>query len=142
MTARGDGYLLNTASAAGVLTQIGSAPYAVTKHAAVALAEWLSVTHGDEGLKVSVLCPQGVRTRLLLGPDGNRENFLIPGAIEPADVAQCVVEGLDDEHFLILPHPEVSEFIRRKASDPNRWIRGMRKLQARIRENATTAMGR
>ena len=142
MTARGDGYLLNTASAAGVLTQIGSAPYAVTKHAAVALAEWLSVTHGDEGLKVSVLCPQGVRTRLLLGHDGNRENFLIPGAIEPADVAQCVVEGLDDERFLILPHPEVSEFIRRKASDPNRWIRGMPKLQARIRENAATAMGR
>lgn len=142
MTARGNGYLLNTASAAGVLTQIGSAPYAVTKHAAVALAEWLAVTHGDEGLKVSVLCPQGVRTRLLLGADGKRENFLIPGAIEPSDVARCVIEGLDKERFLILPHPEVAEYMRRKAGDPDRWIRGMRKLQARIRENASTAMPR
>ena len=142
MTARGDGYLLNTASAAGLLTQIGSAAYAVTKHAAIALAEWLAVTHGDEGLKVSVLCPQGVRTRLLLGEDGKRENFLIPGAIEPADAAQCVIEGLDEERFLILPHPEVAEYLRRKAGDPDRWIRGMRKLQARIRENAATAMRR
>ena len=142
MTARGNGYLLNTASAAGVLTQIGSAAYAVTKHAAVALAEWLAVTHGDEGLKVSVLCPQGVRTRLLLGADGKRENFLIPEAVEPAEVAQCVIEGLDEERFLILPHPEVAEYMRRKASDPDRWIRGMRKLQARIRENAATAMRR
>lgn len=142
MTARGDGYLLNTASAAGLLTQIGSAAYAVTKHAAVALAEWLAVTHGDEGLKVSVLCPQGVRTRLLLGEDGKRENFLIPGAIEPADAAQCVIEGLDEERFLILPHPEVAEYLRRKAGGPDRWIRGMRKLQARIRENAATAMRR
>lgn len=142
MTARGDGYLLNTASAAGLLTQIGSAAYAVTKHAAVALAEWLAVTHGDEGLKVSVLCPQGVRTRLLLGEDGKRENFLISGAIEPADAAQCVIEGLDEERFLILPHPEVAEYLRRKAGDPDRWIRGMRKLQARIRENAATAMRR
>lgn len=142
MTARGDGYLLNTASAAGLLTQIGSAAYAVTKHAAVALAEWLAVTHGGEGLKVSVLCPQGVRTRLLLGDDGKRENFLIPGAIEPADVAQCVIEGIDEERFLILPHPEVAEYMRRKAGDPDRWLRGMRKLQARIRENAATAMRR
>lgn len=142
MTARGDGYLLNTASAAGLLTQIGSAAYAVTKHAAVALAEWLAVTHGGEGLKVSVLCPQGVRTRLLLGDDGKRENFLIPGAIEPADVAQCVIEGIDAERFLILPHPEVAEYMRRKAGDPDRWLRGMRKLQARIRENAATAMRR
>ena len=140
MTARGDGYLLNTASAAGVLTQIGSLAYAVTKHAAVALAEWLSVTYGAKGLKVSVLCPQGVRTRLLLGEDGERDNFLTPGAIEPSDVAEAVVEGLAEERFLILPHPEVAEYMRRKTSDYDRWLRGMRRLQARVREDPRTAM--
>ena len=140
MTARGEGYLLNTASAAGVLTQIGSLAYAVTKHAAVALAEWLAVTYGDQGLKVSVLCPQGVRTRLLLGEQGERDNFLTPGAIEPSDVADAVIEGLADERFLILPHPEVAEYMRRKASDYDRWLRGMRRLQARVRENPKTAM--
>lgn len=140
MTGRGGGYLLNTASAAGVLTQIGSLAYAVTKHAAVALAEWLSVSYGDQGLKVSVLCPQGVRTRLLLGEHGERDNFLTPGAIEPADVADAVIEGLADERFLILPHPEVAEYMRRKASDYDRWLRGMRRLQARVRANPATAM--
>ena len=140
MTARGEGYLLNTASAAGVLTQIGSLAYAVTKHAAVALAEWLSVSYGDQGLKVSVLCPQGVRTRLLLGERGERDNFLTPGAIEPSKVADAVIEGLADERFLILPHPEVAEFMRRKAADYDRWLRGMRRLQARVRENPGTAM--
>jgi len=140
MTARGEGYLLNTASAAGVLTQIGSLAYAVTKHAAVALAEWLAVTYGDQGLKVSVLCPQGVRTRLLLGERGERDNFLTPGAIEPSDVADAVIEGLAEERFLILPHPEVAEYMRRKASDYDRWLRGMRRLQARVRENPKTAM--
>lgn len=142
MVARGGGYLLNTASAAGVLTQIGSLPYAVTKHAAVALAEWLAITHGDEGLKVSVICPQGVRTRLLLGERGERDNFLTPGAIEPAAVADAVIEGLADERFLILPHPEVAEYMRRKVADRDRWIRGMRRLQARVRHNPKTAMGR
>lgn len=141
MVARGGGYLLNTASAAGVLTQIGSLAYAVSKHAAVALAEWLAVTHGDEGLKVSVLCPQGVRTRLLLGERGERDNFLTPGAIEPSDVADAVVEGLDAERFLILPHPEVAEYMRRKTSDYDRWLRGMRRLQARVRANPKTALG-
>ena len=140
MTARGGGYLLNTASAAGVLTQIGSLAYAVTKHAAVALAEWLAVTYGDEGLKVSVLCPQGVRTRLLLGEQGERDNFLTPGAIEPSDVADAVIDGLAEERFLILPHPEVAEYMRRKASDYDRWLRGMRRLQARVRSNPKTAM--
>ena len=140
MTARGDGYLLNTASAAGVLTQIGSLAYAVTKHAAVALAEWLAVAYGDDGLKVSVLCPQGVRTRLLLGEHGERDNFLKPGAIEPSDVADAVIEGLADERFLILPHPEVAEYMRRKTSDYDRWLRGMRRLQARVRANPKTAM--
>ena len=141
MTARGGGYLLHTASAAGLLTQINSLAYAVTKHASVALAEWLAVTHGDQGLKVSVLCPQGVRTRLLLGEHGERDNFLTPGAIEPSDVAEATVAGLADERFLILPHPEVAEYMRRKVSDRDRWIRGMRRLQARIRSNPKTAMG-
>lgn len=140
MTARGRGYLLNTASAAGVLTQIGSLPYAVTKHAAVALAEWLAVSFGDQGLGVSVLCPQGVRTRLLLGEHGERDNFLTPGAIEPSQVADSVVAGLEEERFLILPHPEVAEYMRRKVSDYDRWLRGMRRLQARVRANPGTAM--
>ena len=140
MTARGEGYLLHTASAAGLLTQIGSLAYAVSKHAAVALAEWLSVAYGDQGLKVSVLCPQGVRTRLLLGEHGERDNFLTPGAIEPSDVADAVVEGLEAERFLILPHPEVAEYMRRKSSDYDRWLRGMRRLQARVRQDPKTAI--
>ena len=140
MISRGGGYLLNTASAAGVLTQIGSMPYAVSKHAAVALAEWLSVTYGDQGVKVSILCPQGVLTRMLLGEHGERDNFLTPGALEPTDVAEAVIEGLAEERFLILPHPEVSEFMRRKVTDYDRWLRGMRRLQARIKENPGTAM--
>jgi NAD(P)-dependent dehydrogenase (short-subunit alcohol dehydrogenase family) len=135
MLARGEGYLLNTASAAGLLTNLGAAPYAVTKHAAVALAEWLSITHGDAGIKVSVLCPQGVRTPMLLGgaelgDDASR--MLLAGAIEPVAVAEAVVEGLRAETFLILPHPEVLEFLQRKAGDYDRWLGGMRKLQARI----------
>ncbi len=140
MTARGNGYLLNTASAAGVLSQIGSLPYAVTKHAAVALAEWLAIAHGDQGLGVSVLCPQGVLTRLLLGEHGERENFLAPGAITPEEVADAVIEGLAKERFLILPHPEVAEYMRRKTADYDRWLRGMRRLQSRVRQDPKTAM--
>ena len=130
MLARRDGYLLQTVSAAGLLTQIGSAPYAVTKHAALALAEWLSITHGDEGIKVSALCPQGVRTRMLENAEFGGGAFLLETAIEPEQVAQAVVEGLDRESFLILPHPDVAEYIRRKATDYDRWLRGMRRLQA------------
>lgn len=129
MVARGEGYLLNTASAAGLLSQIGSAPYAVTKHAAVAFAEWLSITHGDQGIKVSCLCPQGVRTKMLGDAIGA---LLGPGAIEPEQVADAVIEGLGSEEFLILPHPEVREYFRRKGDDYDRWIRGMRRLQARV----------
>ena len=129
MLARGEGYLLNTASAAGLLSQIGSAPYAVTKHAAVALAEWLSITHGDAGIKVSCLCPQGVRTAML-GDGGGA--LLGPTAIEPEQVADAVVEGLRKEEFLILPHPEVREYYRRKGDDPERWLKGMRRLQSRV----------
>jgi short-subunit dehydrogenase len=132
MLARGDGYLLQTASAAGLLTQVGSAPYSVTKHAAVAFAEWLSISYGDAGIKVSCLCPQGVRTRMLLGDDGKGENFLVEGALEPDDVAEIVVKGLADERFLILPHPEVAEYFRRKATDYDRWLRGMRRLNAKV----------
>jgi NAD(P)-dependent dehydrogenase (short-subunit alcohol dehydrogenase family) len=129
MLARGEGYLLNTASAAGLLSQIGSAPYAVTKHAAVAFAEWLSITYGDRGIKVSCLCPQGVRTKML-GDGGGA--LLGPTAIEPEQLAETVVEGLRKEEFLILPHPEVREYVRRKGDDYDRWIRGMRRLQARV----------
>lgn len=129
MIARGEGYLLNTASAAGLLSQISSAPYAVTKHAAVAFAEWLSITHGDQGIKVSCLCPQGVRTNML-GDGGGA--LLGPTAIEPEQLADTVIEGLASEEFLILPHPEVKEYFRRKGDDYDRWIKGMRRLQGRV----------
>jgi len=134
MLARGEGYLLNTASAAGLLTNIGNAPYSVTKHAAVGLAEWLAVTHGDQGIKVSCLCPQGVRTNMLLGgaDDPAGAVVLAQGAIEPDEVAEAVVRGLAAETFLILPHPEVLTHFQRKAGDYDRWLGGMRKLQRHI----------
>lgn len=133
MLDRGGGYLLQTASAAGLLTQIGSAPYAVTKHAAVAFAEWLSVTYGDRGIKVSCLCPQGVRTPMLAHAPPRIRGLLDDSAIEADAVADAVIEGLADERFLILPHPEVAEYVRRKAGDYDRWLRGMRRLQDRGR---------
>lgn len=132
MLERGDGYLLQTASAAGLLTQIGSAPYSVTKHAAVALAEWLAITYGDAGIKVSCLCPMGVRTNMLREAEKGLGAFLTEGALDPEDVAEAVVAGLAEERFLILPHPEVGEFFRRKADDYDRWLRGMRRLQRNI----------
>ena len=132
MLERGDGYLLNTASAAGLLTQVNAAPYSVTKHAALAFAEWLSIAYGDKGIKVSCLCPQGVRTRMLLGEDGRGENFLVAGSLSPEEVAEIVVKGIDEERFLILPHPEVAEYFQRKASDYDRWIRGMRRLRKQV----------
>jgi NAD(P)-dependent dehydrogenase (short-subunit alcohol dehydrogenase family) len=134
MLARGDGYLLQTASAAGLLSQIGSAPYAVTKHAAVAFAEWLAITYGDQGIKVSCLCPQGVRTNMLLGQGGDRRSFLSEGSVSAEEVAESVVRGLNAEEFLILPHPEVLEFFRRKGSDYDRWLGGMRRLQAKVKD--------
>ena len=130
MLERGGGYLLNTASAAGLLTQIGSAPYSVTKHAAVGFAEWLSITYGEQGLKVSILCPQAVRTAMTADTDQGGVAG-VDGMMEPDVLADSVVEGLDDERFVILPHPEVAEYMRRKTSDYDRWIRGMRRLQAR-----------
>jgi NAD(P)-dependent dehydrogenase (short-subunit alcohol dehydrogenase family) len=144
MLARGDGYLMFTASAAGLLTQLGSAPYAVTKHALVALAEWLSITYGDQGIRVSCLCPQAVSTNLLTTssrqlsagtPSGNRRGSsqaAVDGVRTADQVAATVLEGLADERFLILPHPEVATYERRRAEDRERWLRGMRRLQARL----------
>jgi NAD(P)-dependent dehydrogenase (short-subunit alcohol dehydrogenase family) len=132
---RGEGCFLATASAAGLLTQIGSAPYAVTKHAAVAFAEWLSITYGDRGIRVSCLCPMGVRTPMTEGDDLATAIVAAAGAmLEPEDVASAVVEGLRAERFLILPHPEVMTFVQRKAADHERWLAGMRRLQARVGE--------
>lgn len=131
MLERGGGYLLQTASAAGLLSQIGSAPYSVTKHAAVGFAEWLSITYGERGLRVSVLCPQAVRTAMTEGiPGGGVAG--VDGMLEPERLADAVVEGLADERFLILPHPTVAEYVRRKGEDVERWVRGMRRLQARF----------
>ncbi|MBV8981836.1 MAG: SDR family oxidoreductase [Acidimicrobiia bacterium] len=132
--ARGEGYLLHTASAAGLLTGIGQLPYSVTKHAVVSVAEWLSITYGNQGVKVSCLCPQGVRTNMLMAGGEDASNFLLPGSKAPEEVADVVVEGLRDERFLILPHPEVAEFFRRKADDYDRWLKGMRRWQAQIDE--------
>ena len=126
MIARGGGYLLNTASAAGLLSQIGSATYAVTKHAAVALAEWLFITYGDQGIKVSVLCPQAVRTAMTAEGPGVAG---VDGMIEPEAAVDAVVETLRDERFLVLPHPEVAEYMQRKTADYDRWLKGMRRLQ-------------
>jgi NAD(P)-dependent dehydrogenase (short-subunit alcohol dehydrogenase family) len=131
MTARGEGYLLQTASAAGLLTQIGSATYSVTKHAALAFGEWLAITYGDRGIKVSVLAPQAVNTAMTAGiPGGGVAG--VDGMLEPDAVADAVVAGLEQESFLILPHPQVLEYFRRKADDYDRWIRGMQRLQARF----------
>ena len=133
MLERGSGYLLNTASAAGLLSQIGAAPYAVTKHAAVAFAEWLAITYGDRGIKVSCLCPQGVRTRMLEGEVlAGIGQFLRDSALDPVAVAETVVQAIATEQFLILPHPEVAKYMQNKAGDYDRWLRGMRKLQANL----------
>jgi NAD(P)-dependent dehydrogenase (short-subunit alcohol dehydrogenase family) len=129
--ARGEGYFLATVSAAGLLTNLKAAQYSVTKHAALAFAEWLSVTYGDQGIRVSALCPQGVRTRLLDAADEFRA-LLEPVALEPDEVAEAVVEGLADESFLILPHPEVAKYFQNKANDYDRWLGGMRKLQRSV----------
>lgn len=126
MIARGGGYLLNTASAAGLLSQVGSAPYAVTKHASVALAEWLALSYGDDGIKVSVLCPQAVRTAMTKGKEGGVAS--VDGMMEPEPVAEACVKAIEEETFLVLPHPEVLDYMRRKADNYDRWIGGMRKL--------------
>jgi NAD(P)-dependent dehydrogenase (short-subunit alcohol dehydrogenase family) len=127
MAARGGGQLLITASAAGLLNQIGGAAYGVTKHAAVGFGEWLAIHHGHQGIKVSLLCPQAVRTAMT-GDNVATAAAAGDGLMEPEQVAEVVVEGLRDERFLILPHPEVLEYMRRKSGDYDRWIRGMGKL--------------
>ncbi len=147
MLDRGQGYLVITASAAGLLTQLGSAPYAVTKHAAVALAEWLSITYGERGVSVSVLCPQAVTSNLAatsrreLGEDalpadveaiGGSAQAAVDGVLEPDQVAAVVLEAVRGEQFLVLPHPDVATYERRRADDRERWLRGMRRMQARL----------
>ena len=131
MLQRGEGYLLQTASAAGLLSHPESAVYAVTKHAAVALAEWLAIQYGDKGIRVSCLCPQGVRTPMLMGQAGERKSFLQENMVSPEQVAQDVVEAMRDERFLVLPHPEVLDYLQRKTGDVERWLGGMRKLRAK-----------
>lgn len=130
MAARGGGYLLNTASAAGLLNQIGSAPYGVTKHAAVGLAEWLALSHGDEGIKVSVLCPQAVRTAMTQGHEDHVA--AMDGMLEPEEAARACIEAIRAEVFLVLPHPGVLDYMRLKTADYDRWIGGMRKLNRRF----------
>ncbi|MBO0836641.1 MAG: SDR family NAD(P)-dependent oxidoreductase, partial [Actinobacteria bacterium] len=161
MLARGEGYLVITASAAGLLTQLGSAPYAVTKHAAVALAEWLSITYGDRGIRVSCLCPQAFSSNLLVTsvrelsgvplagsgsgvpPAGSGESLAgnatggsaqaaIDGVLTAEQVAEATLDAVGAEQFLILPHPEVATYERRRADDRERWLRGMRRMQARL----------
>jgi NAD(P)-dependent dehydrogenase (short-subunit alcohol dehydrogenase family) len=132
MLARKEGYLVQTVSAAGLLSQIGSAPYSVTKHAAQSFAEWLAITHGDQGIRVSALCPQGVRTNMLLEAQFGGGAFLMEGALEPEQVAAEVMKAIAEERFLILPHPEVARYTQNRANDPERWLRGMRKLQAKM----------
>jgi NAD(P)-dependent dehydrogenase (short-subunit alcohol dehydrogenase family) len=141
---RGEGYFVSTASAAGMLSQIGDVTYTVSKHGAVAFAEWLSITYGARGLRVSCLCPMGVNTPLVQrgleaeGPEGLGAKIVAAAGelLDPADVAKDVMAALQEERFFILPHPEVGEFYRRKGDDHDRWLNGMRRLQARV-EQAT-----
>ncbi|MFC0452728.1 SDR family oxidoreductase [Rhodococcus jostii] len=144
-TERGEGYFVTTASAAGLLTQIGSATYAVTKHAAVAFAEWLSVTYGDKGIRVSCLCPMGVETKLMrsgensgdpLGVAATRAVVSAGEVLQPAQVADIVLDAVDREAFLILPHESVLTMYRQKGSDYDRWLRGMRRYQSSLLEHA------
>ena len=137
MRDRGEGYLLNTASAAGLLTNLGLLPYSVTKHAAVGVAEWLAITYGDDGIRVSCLCPQLVDTPLAAAiksePAVERAMAAAGEMLSPAEVAGVVVEAIGREEFLILPHPEVRDYATRRAAENERWLRGMRRLWAASR---------
>jgi NAD(P)-dependent dehydrogenase (short-subunit alcohol dehydrogenase family) len=131
MVERGEGYLINTASAAGLLTQVSSLVYSVTKHAAVSLAEWLAIEYGDAGVRVSCICPQGVRTPMLdlaMEDQAAASALTAGGLIEPEDVADAVMAGIREERLLILPHENVAGFLALKGSDPERWLKGMRRL--------------
>ena len=132
MLDRKEGYLLGTVSAAGLLNHVFAAPYGVTKAAALSFFEWLSIAHGDEGIRVSCLCPQGVKADMLAAERRVGLDFLTAGALEPEQVAEFVVEGIRSENFLILPHPEVAEYFNRKAQDYDRWLRGMRRLRTNL----------
>jgi NAD(P)-dependent dehydrogenase (short-subunit alcohol dehydrogenase family) len=132
MLARKEGYILGTVSAAGLLNHVFAAPYGVTKAAALSFFEWLSIAHGDDGIRVSCLCPQGVKTDMLAAERRLGLEFLTANALEPEQVADVVLQGVRDERFLILPHPEVAEYFNRKAADYDRWLRGMRRLRANI----------
>ena len=146
MIARGEGHLLNTASAAGLLTQIGSMTYSITKAAAVSLAEWLAISHHHQGIRVSVLCPQAVRTNIVrnspdfagsdvqLDGDGTLDGGVASGdgVLDPADVAALCLDAIREERFLVLPHPEVATYVERKAADRDRWLAGMRRFQTAL----------
>jgi NAD(P)-dependent dehydrogenase (short-subunit alcohol dehydrogenase family) len=129
MLERGGGYILTTASAAGLLNQIGAAPYGVTKHAAVGFAEWLAITYGDQGIGVSVLCPQAVRSEMTRGMENSVAS--VDGLLEPKDVANACVEAIESNRFLVLPHPKVKDYMQAKTADYDRWITGMQKLRDR-----------
>ncbi len=126
---RGEGYFLLTVSAAGLLTHFEAAPYSVSKHGALALAEWLSIAYKDAGIRLSCLCPQGVKTEMLTGDIGGQGSILMEGAIEPEEVAESVIKGLADESFLILPHPEVAQYFINKAENYERWLHALRKMR-------------
>jgi NAD(P)-dependent dehydrogenase (short-subunit alcohol dehydrogenase family) len=132
MLARRDGYLLGTISAAGLLNHVFAAPYSATKAAALSFFEWLAIAHGEDGIRVSCLCPQGVRTDMLAAESRLGLEFLTANALEPERVAQVVLEGIRQEKFLILPHPEVAEYFQRKATDYDRWLNGMRRMRKRV----------
>jgi NAD(P)-dependent dehydrogenase (short-subunit alcohol dehydrogenase family) len=142
MLERGDGYLLSTASAAGVLTQVSALVYSVTKHAAVSVAEWLSIMYADAGIKVSCLCPLAVRTPMLemaLGDTVGAAALLSDELLEPADVAEAVLAGIRDERFLIFPHPQVATYMGFKGTDNERWLAGMRRLVRGARADGDAA---
>ncbi len=132
MLNRHEGYILGTVSAAGLLNHVFAAPYGVTKAAALSLFEWLSIAHGAQGIRISCLCPQGVKTDMLAAERRLGLDFLTANALEPEAVAEIVLQGIHDERFLILPHPEVAEYFHRKADDYDRWLKGMQRLRAKI----------
>lgn len=135
MLERGEGYLINTASAAGLLIDVGSMAYTATKHASLGLSEWLSVTYGPRGIRVSCLCPMGVRTPMVAEAQNlDIARHITPDAIEADEVARCVAEAIEDERFLILPHPQVAEFFQRKAADHDRWLGGMSRMRQKLYE--------
>lgn len=131
---RGSGRFVSTVSAAGLLTMIGAAPYAVTKHGAYAFAEYLSLTYRHRGIKVHAICPQGVRTDMLAATGTAGDLVLRPTAVEPEDVAEALFRGIEEDRFLILPHPEVAEYYQARAAEPDRWLAGMNHLQRKWEE--------